>query len=88
MVECAVVLRVEDLVVEPQTEARSTQSIGPDFCVLAMAAHLMVVPLSGEVRGHARMTPRESVLAIANHLEGLIPFRIARNITMQTHEQR
>jgi hypothetical protein len=31
MVECAVVLRVEDLVVEPQTEARSTQSIGQIF---------------------------------------------------------
>jgi hypothetical protein len=45
----AVMVRVEDLVVEPQTEARTAQSIGPDLGVLAVAAHLVIVPLRGQV---------------------------------------
>ena len=43
----------EDLVVEPQTEARPAESVGPDLGVLAMAADLLVVPLAGEMRGDA-----------------------------------
>ena len=81
-VEGTMVASAFDLVVEPQTEAGAAQSIGPDFGVLTVAPHLTPVPLLGQMRGHGRMAPRESVLAVADHLEGLIPLRVARDISV------
>jgi hypothetical protein len=44
--ECSgVEVRAMSVVVEPQTEARAAQSIGPNLGVLAVAAHLPAVPL-------------------------------------------
>ena len=48
-IERAVMSRAEDLVIEPQTEARATESVGPDLGVLTMTAHLAVVPLLRQV---------------------------------------
>ena len=53
LLEGAVMVGAEDLIVEPQTEARPAESVGPDLGVLAMAADLLVVPLAGEMRGDA-----------------------------------
>lgn len=81
-VECVVMAGLKKFVVEPQTEARATQSIGPYLSVLAVAAHLAIVPLRGQVRGHARMAPGECVVTVADHLEGSIPLRIARYVSV------
>lgn len=67
----------EDLVVEPQTEARTTESVRPDLSVLTVAAEVAVVPLIGKVSSHARVVPGERVIAVADHLKGLIPLGIA-----------
>ena len=58
----------------------------PDLGVLTVAAHLPVMPLRGQMRSHGRMAPRESVLAVADHLEGLVPLRVARHISVQAHQ--
>ena len=34
------------------------------------------------------MAPGKSVVPIADHLEGLIPLRVARDVSVQTHQQR
>ena len=87
LIEGGVVMRSENLIGEPQTEARAAQSIGPDLRVFTVAAHLLIIPLRGQMSGHRRMTPGKGVLAVADHLEWLIPFCIARNITMKTHQE-
>ena len=42
-------ISIKKLVVKPQTETGSRQSIGPNLGVLAMAAHLLAVPLLSKV---------------------------------------
>ena len=72
--ECSgVEVRAMSVVVEPQTEARAAQSQGPDFCVLAMTALRLVLPLVCKMRGDRCMGPLEGIVAVANHLEGFIP---------------
>ena len=73
-VERAVVMGGENLVVEPQTEARAAESVGPDLGIFTVATNLAVVPLLGQVSGHPRMAPGERVFAVADHFEGPIPF--------------
>ena len=34
------------------------------------------------------MAPGESVVAVADHLEGSIPLRIARDVSVETHQKR
>ena len=65
---------------EPQTEARAAQSIGPNLGVLAMNADLVFMPLVGQLSGDAGMRPGECVFAVADHLEPNIPLRIPRNV--------
>lgn len=77
LVERTMVFGGEDLVVEPQTEARTTESVRPDLSVLTVAAEVAVVPLIGKVSSHARVAPGERVIAVADHLKGLIPLGIA-----------
>ena len=86
LVKCAMVVGAEDLIVEPQTEARTAESVGPNLCVLAMAAHLTVVPLLGQMRCHTRVIPDEGVRAIPDHLERLIPLVVVRHVSVQAHQ--
>jgi hypothetical protein len=73
LVEGGVMMTAEYLIVEPQTEARTTESVGPDFGIFAMAADLGVVPLFRQVGCNTRMAPSEGVVAIANHAEWFVP---------------
>ena len=76
VIERTVVFGGEDLVVEPQTETRTTESVGPDLGVLTVAAEVAVVPLIGKVSSHARVAPGERVVTVADHLKGMIPLGI------------
>ena len=75
----------EKLVVEPQTEACSAQSIGPDFGVLTVNADLAGMPLISELGGNTRMRPSKRVVTITNHLERIVPLRLTGNIPVETY---
>ena len=61
-IERAVVVSVENLVVEPQTEACTAESVGPDLGVFAVTTHPAVVPLLCQMDGYTRMAPGERVI--------------------------
>ena len=58
-------------VVQPQTEAGASQSVGPDLGVLAVHALRHPAPLVREMAGDGGMRPGERVVAVADHLHGL-----------------
>ena len=73
LIESRVVIRVEELVVESQTETGASQSIRPNFCVFTMTTHMSTMPLFSKVAHNPGMTPTEGVVSIPNHFEWFIP---------------
>ena len=67
---------------EPQTEARAAQSIGPNLGVLAMNANLAFTPLVSQVGGDTGLRPGERVFAITDHLKRIVPLLIAGDVPM------
>lgn len=65
------------VVEEPQTEARAGQSEWPDLGVLSVAANGRRLPLPIQKGGDRGMGPGKGMLAVANHLERLVPPVIA-----------
>ena len=83
LVESRVVIRVEELVVESQTETGAGQSIRPNFCVFTMTTHMSAMPLFSKVAHNPGMSPTEGVISISNHFEWFIPLWVIGNISMQ-----
>jgi hypothetical protein len=72
--ECLLVkISSVSLVVQPQTEAGSSQSIWPDLGVLSVTTDRSGEPLATQVIGDLAMCPGEGVLTVTDHLEGAIP---------------
>ena len=65
------------VVEEPQTEARAGQSEWPDLGVLSMAANGRRFPLPIQKCGYRGVGPTKGMLAVANHLERLVPPLVA-----------
>jgi hypothetical protein len=67
--------------VEPEVEhvvdPQGTGESGPDLCVLSMAANGRRLPLPVQKRGYRGMGPGKGVLAVADHLERLVPSVVA-----------
>ena len=82
-----VMVGVEDLIRESQTETGASQSVGPDLRVLAMAPDLTVVPLIGQISSNFRMTPLEGVGAVPYHLKRLGPLVISGYVSMKTEQK-
>lgn len=61
------------VVVQPQTEARSGQSIRPDLGVLSMAADGGGQPLLTQMLRDLGVGPGEGIFTVTNELEGLVP---------------
>ena len=78
--EYGVVVSAQERVVQPQTEAGPTQSIGPDLGVLAVDADRALAPLVSEVRGDGGVSPGEGVFSVPDHLKGLVPTVIAGHV--------
>ena len=73
LVESRVVIRVEELVMESQTETGASQSIRPNFCVFTMTTHMSAMPLFSKVAHNSRMSPTEGVVSIPDHFKWFIP---------------
>ena len=76
VIKSTMVVCVEKLIVKSQTETGASQSVGPYFCVFAMATHLTPVPLLSEMAHYARVSPGKCVFAVANHFKGAVPLGI------------
>jgi hypothetical protein len=61
-------------IVEPQSEARSGESVEPDLCVLAVHAVGTARPLARQVLDDARVRPRERALVVPDEVEWSVPF--------------
>ena len=73
LVESRVVIRVEELVMESQTETGASKSIRPNFCVFTMTTHMSAMPLLGKVAHNSGMSPTEGVVSIPDHFKWFIP---------------
>src|SRR4029078_3569105 len=62
---------------EPQTEDRAGQSERPDLGVLSVSANGRRLPLPVQMCGDRGVGPRKGALAVANHLEWLVPAAVA-----------
>ncbi len=67
------------VVVQPQTEAGSSQSKWPDFRVLSMTADGCSQPLFGEMVSHLRVGPLIAAVLVDEHGERFVPAIVGRN---------
>ena len=74
-----VVVSAVAVVMKPQTEAGSGQSERPDLGVLSVAADRGSQPLLSQVSSDLRVSPRERVLAVTDHVERLVPAALGGN---------
>ena len=66
-------IRCVPVVVEPQTEAGSSQSKWPDLGVLSMASNRCRQPLPSQMVRDFRVCPGEGVVPVTDHVKGAVP---------------
>src|SRR6266581_6547005 len=81
-VEDPVGVRLVELIVQPQTEARRNHAIGPDLGVLAVASLTTSGPLPCEKVVNAAMRVGEGVCSITNDVERPAPFFVPAHVAV------
>ena len=81
-VEDPVSVRLEEQIVEPQTEACCNQSYGPDLGVLTMTSLPAGSPLPGQEVVDAAVRVAEGGGAIPNDGEGTAPFVVSAHVAV------
>jgi len=86
-VEDPVGVRLVEQIVQPQTEARASESIGPDLGVLAVASLQASGPLPRQKVVDAVMRVGEGVRAVTNDGERSVPFSVPAHVAVQSQDQ-
>ena len=81
-VEDPVGVRLVELIVQPQTEARRNHAIGPDLGVLTVASLTTSGPLPCEKVVNAAVRVGEGVCSITNDVERPAPFFVPAHVVV------